>query len=77
MAAVGLLGLFVLAHLLRNHCVDLNQAWSECSPQCLVVQVPNKSDSLTNMAAISHLGFFFRKLTIESLNFIKYWASLK
>ena len=35
------------------------KTWSECSPQCLVVQVSKKnSGPSTNMAAVGHLWFF-------------------
>ena len=48
-----------LSHLLHDHWSDFFRYWSECSPQCLVVQEPKpKSNLWKNMAAVGHLWFF-------------------
>ena len=32
----------LLSHLLQDHWSDFFKTWSECSPQCLVVQIPKR-----------------------------------
>ena len=49
----------LLSQLLQDHWSDFFRPWSECSPQCLVVEVPKKSSLSKNMAAVGHLWFFF------------------
>ena len=48
----------LLSRLHQKRRSDFFRSWSECFPQCLVVQVPKKSDLSKNMAAVGHLWFF-------------------
>ena len=61
----------LLSHLLQDHWSDFFRSCSECSFQCLAVQVPKQNRSVEKHAAVGHLCFFCCRISSETTGWIQ------